>query len=242
MTMAITVLVVVPQEEELQPLVEALSALGHTAHVRRVGRLDVVVFEELRLGVALGGHGKVQFAVQTQHLLDHLQEADTVVCAGAAGSLRDDLRCGDVVVGTCSVEHDYRLRFVPLPAPVHPGDLHAARAIEGMFADAPAGFSVRCGPIASGDEDVVDAARAQELSAQTGAVCVAWEGAGGARATAFSDRAFLELRVITDGADDNAASDYRMTLQTVMPNLAAVLAAWVQRSNNGIQQTAFGRS
>lgn len=163
------------------------------------------------------------------------------MCAGAAGSLSDELRCGDVVVGSCSVEHDYRLRFTPAPAPVHPGDRDAARVIEDIVAAADVDFAVRCGPIASGDEDIVDAARACELFVQTGALCVAWEGAGVARAAAFNDRTFLELRVITDAADDNAASDYRSTLPKVMPNLARVLEAWAQWCNDGIQQTAIGR-
>jgi hypothetical protein len=42
----------------------------------------------------------------------------------------------------------------------------------------PLGFRVTFDIIASGDEDVVTAARAAEIRAQTGAVCVAWEGSG----------------------------------------------------------------
>lgn len=82
------------------------------------------------------------------------------------------------------------------------------------------------GPIASGDEDVTDIARARDLYAQTGALCVAWEGAGAARAAKFSERTFLELRVITDSADESAASDFRSSLEAVVPNLANVICAW----------------
>jgi len=231
-------LVVAPQEEELEPLVEAFAALGHERHPQSVGRIDVVVFDRLRLVVALGGHGKVQFAVQTQHLLDMLPDVATVVRAGAAGSLRDEVVRGDVVVGTCCIEHDYRLRFVAAPAPTHQADQAAVREIQALFSSPDGRFRVLCGPIASGDEDIVDAVRARELHAQTGALCVAWEGAGAARAAKFSARKFLELRVITDGADEAAASDYRVSLRAVMPNLADVIAAWAcqaRRPDNGIQ-------
>lgn len=35
-----------------------------------------------------------------------------VICAGAAGSRREDLELGDVVVGLSAIEHDYKLRFL----------------------------------------------------------------------------------------------------------------------------------
>jgi nucleoside phosphorylase len=55
--------------------------------------------------------------------------------------------------------------------------------------------------IASGDEDIVTIERAAELHTQTGAVAVAWEGAGVARACLFSQIPYLEIRGITDTAD-----------------------------------------
>ena len=48
---------------------------------------------------------------------------------------------------------------------------------------------------------------------RTGALAVAWEGAGGARACHFSGIPFLEIRGITDSADSDAASDFRATLE-----------------------------
>jgi adenosylhomocysteine nucleosidase len=78
----------------------------------------------------------------------------------------------------------------------------------------------------SGDEDVVDPARAAELAKATGASCVAWEGAGAARAAHFSRLPFLELRVITDSANQSAADDFHTNLEHAMPNLAQVLLKW----------------
>lgn len=70
--------------------------------------------------------------------------------------------------------------------------------------------------------------RASQLYAQTRALCVAWEGAGAARAARFGRRAFAELRVITDAADADAPTDFHASLQVVMPHLADVLTAWLE--------------
>jgi adenosylhomocysteine nucleosidase len=56
---------------------------------------------------------------------------------------------------------------------------------------------------------------------------VAWEGAGGARAAAFSGVPFIEVRGITDTADHAASRDFAMNLPLAMANVARLLAAWL---------------
>jgi adenosylhomocysteine nucleosidase len=229
MTTDMTTLAVVPEAQESAPLLAALQAGGYSSSIRRIGLLDVACVDRLGLAVAVAGHGKVQLAVQTQHLLDLLPTVDTLLCLGAAGSLCEAAAWGDVIVGSCSIEHDYKLRFVAEPLPVHPADPGLGQEIVEAFTGPAAAFRVLCGPIASGDEDIVDAARASQLHAETGALCVAWEGAGAARAALFSGRAFAELRVITDVCDADAPVDFHASLETVLPHLAEVLVAWLER-------------
>ncbi len=216
----------VPQAKELEPLLGTLAAAGYRAKGLTLGRLDCHCFDELGLLVAVGGHGKTQLAVQTQHLIEQRPTARSVICAGAAGSLDGQLRLGDVVVGTSTVEHDYKIRFVERPPPRHDADPAlldefrlAARHMSGES-------RVIFGTIASGDEDVIDPIRARELQAETGAACVAWEGAGAARAARFNGLRFLELRAITDAADHAAASDFEANLARSMPNLGHLLLCW----------------
>lgn len=225
----ISFLAVVPQIEEFEPLVRRLEDLGGPRSTATAGRLELAAFPALRLGVAVGGHGKVQMGVQTQHLLDHLPDAATVLCVGAAGGLGAGVGWGDVVVAERTIEHDYTLRFVAEPPPVHaclslsPGVLAGLQPVSGSH-------RVHHGPIASGDEDVVSPERAAELHRRTGALCVAWEGAGAARAARFSGRGFLEIRGITDGADEQAARTFRESLKVVLPRVAETLAAWIGRT------------
>jgi len=159
-------------------------------------------------------------------VIDRCPEAKTLLCVGAAGRLAEAARFGDLVVATATIEHDYRLRFVQRPLPRHspdPGLLHELRAVADRH-EFP--WGIHFGPVASGDEDVVDPVRAEEIHLETEALCVAWEGSGGARAARFNGLRFVEIRCITDGADRDAAAHFRDTLLRVMPNLADLLARW----------------
>lgn len=174
--------------------------------------------------VALGGHGKAQSAVQAQYLIDCFVSAELVVCAGAAGSLQHDLTAGDVVIGTETVEYDYRLHFASRPLPRFPGHAPSLQRLR-MATAGNSGFRVAFGTIASGDEDVVSTERAVAIRAQTGALCAAWEGSGTARAATFSGLGSLEVRAITDSANKEAPNDFATHLPGAMSNLASVLAA-----------------
>lgn len=219
-------LVVVPQHEELAPLLAAFECHGHVPRSLRLGRLECVTLPGLHIVLAVGGHGKAQLAVQTQHLIEQCASLGAVICCGAAGRLVDHVSLGDVVVATRCIEHDYRLRFVRRPAPSHQAHEPSVNRMRDVLGGLQADFMVHFGPIASGDEDIVDLVRARELQEETGALCVAWEGAGAARAAAFSRLPFLEVRAITDAADERASADFRANLRRAMPNLAQVLLRW----------------
>jgi adenosylhomocysteine nucleosidase len=220
------ILVAVPQAKELEPLLGGFVAAGYLPRKLTLGRLECHLFEELRLLFTVGGHGKTQLAVRTQHLIEQCAEFRVVICAGATGSLGGDVALGDVVVGMSTIEHDYKLRFVRRPLPSYQADAKLLAEFRVAASQIGREFRVLFGAIASGDEDIVDPARARELREATGALCVAWEGAGAARAASFSGLQFLEVRAITDGADHTAAGDFDANLERSMPNLAQILLNW----------------
>jgi nucleoside phosphorylase len=100
-----------------------VSTFEPSIHVERVHDLknEAAYIPDWRALMAPGGHGKTQFAVQAQYLIDRFSSVELVICAGAAGSLAPELSVGDVVVGTETVEHDYRLVFATRPLPRFPG-------------------------------------------------------------------------------------------------------------------------
>lgn len=215
-----------PLHAEVDALSSALQGTGLALRAATAGRLPVAIFPGMGLTLAWGGHGKAQFALHTRHLLDHLSDVDLVVCAGAAGALSDEIGVGDIVVATRTVEHDFQVRFSPRPAPLFEGDAASVRRLQALVLDRP-GFTLHFGDVASGDEDIVSVDRARELRAATGALAVAWEGAGGARACAFSQTPYLELRGVTDQATVAAPSDFTRNLTLAMRNLATLIVAWL---------------
>jgi adenosylhomocysteine nucleosidase len=108
------ILVLCPLTREWSFLV---STFEPSIHVERLHHLKVeaAYIPNWRALVAPGGHGKTQFAVQAQYLIGQFPSTKLVICAGAAGSL-SSLSVGDVVVGTETVEHDYRRLFAIPPA------------------------------------------------------------------------------------------------------------------------------
>jgi adenosylhomocysteine nucleosidase len=217
--------ILIPTQKEHNYFLNSCLEQGLAAEDATIGRLPVVRLPELDVTVCRGGLGKVEFAVSTRHLIDAGPAWELVVCAGAAGRLDGSLSVGDIVVATETIEHDIRNKFGKPRLPRYPGDEKALRALRRLDASLD-GFRLHFGAIASGDEDVVEEARQAELKARTGALAVAWEGAGGARACQFSHTPFIELRGISDGANPDAPSDFEKNLPLVMHNLAVLIRAF----------------
>lgn len=224
-------LIVIPIQAEIDYFLADCTAQGFPTEAAQLGRLPVVHLPGQDITVAHGGLGKVQFALQTQHLLDACSDWDVVICAGAAGALVDALLPGDVVVATETVEHDIRNQFGPPRLPrFRSADTVLAALREGLSA-LPA-CTVHFGPMASGDEDVVDRERRRAIHQLTGALAVAWEGAGGARACHFSGVPFIEVRGITDHANSQAAADFKLHLPRAMRHVARLITAWTSREHS----------
>src|ERR1700722_15359061 len=180
----------VPLEIEKAALADVFRLSSDCLAIRK-GKIEVLDFPALGLRLATAGHGKSQFALQTQFLLHHLPETMAVVCGGCAGALSEKVRALDLVIGEKSVEHDFKLGFVKKPLPEFKADTALLTAFRNLDFDS---CQVHFGPIASGDEDVMDRVRAREISLATNALAVAWEGAGGARACRFNAIPFIEIR------------------------------------------------
>jgi adenosylhomocysteine nucleosidase len=221
------ILILCPLAREWSFLVTTFEASLHVERPHDL-KVEAAYISHWRALVAPGGHGKTQFAVQAQYLIGRFPSTELVICAGAAGSLSSNLSVGDVVVGTATVEHDYRLLFASRPLPRFPGHGPSIDALRGLTHGI-SGFQVAFDVIASGDEDVVTSDRAQAIRDQTGAACVAWEGSGAARAALFNDIGSLEIRAVTDAADKEAPQRFDANLPIAMMNLASVLRLWLER-------------
>lgn len=218
-------LLLTPLIDEFNPLLKAFNAMGYHPASKDMGNLSIHEIKELNLLLAQGGHGKTQFGIQTQHLLDLIPNLSLVICAGAAGGIAHFINIGDLVVATSTIEHDYNLKFAKRPLPDFVGSPAHVKSIQSLSDAHSADFKIHFGKVASGDEDVIERLRAEELHHLTGALAVAWEGAGGARAARFMGIPYLEIRGLTDVADNEAPIIFDENLKVIMPRIAALVVS-----------------
>ena len=222
-------LVVAPFAEELAGIAAVLSRVHQRESVPGL-RLDAEYLPALGTLLATGGHGKSQFAVQTQYLLSCFPSVELVICAGAAGRLDPTLRVGDVVVATETVEHDFSVLMVSRPLPRFPTDPKILEEMRTVAGARERRFRVVLDAIASGDIDCVDAEQGRAIRAKTAAACVAWEGAGARRAARFNRVGSVEIRAISDGADDTAGRDFNENLECAMGCLGELLLDYLEHT------------
>jgi adenosylhomocysteine nucleosidase len=155
------ILILCPLAREWLFLVSTFETLLHVERLHDL-KIDAAYIPDWRVLVAPGGHGKTQFAVQAQYLIDRFRSVKLVICAGAAGSLAPKLCVGDVVVGTETIEHDYRLLFATRPRPRFPGHGPSIDALR-RLAHGVSVFHVAFDVIASGDEELLARSNRQDL-------------------------------------------------------------------------------
>ncbi len=214
-------LIVFPIKKERDYFQGFLADEGIASRIMPCRRTGHILFlPDLDAFLALGGHGKTQFSLQTQYFVNTLNDISEIFCIGSAGALHPSLKIRDVVIGTKTVEHDYIEGFSKNASlPSFERSIVPRRKINNKTG---LSFCIHEGIIASGDEDIVSIERAEQLLEKTGAVAVAWEGAGGARAALFSRLGFAEIRGITDNARHDVPDSFSKNLQGAMQNTAQV--------------------
>ena len=214
------ILAMVPTQRELDSLTTSMK--GYTGYVQ-LGRVPVQEYFDGKLLVSLGGVGKAQMAAQSQYLIDRIPGLRLLICAGTAGALISKLSPGDVIVATSTIEHDFISGLVPAPQPEFFGDANTIEFLQSLEENALVSFRVTFGSVASGDESVISSHRKESIYLSTRSYAVAFEGAGAARACEFSMIPFLELRAISDSADENAKIDFFSNIPLAMGNIGTIL-------------------
>lgn len=209
-------LLICPLKSELKILLEQFKSKEYKFEIKRIGDLSYWNFPQLKLICAVGGRGKAQFAIQTQYLISNITNITQVITFGAGGSLTSTCKTFDLVVGNKCIEHDFKQHFKSEETlPTFQADNKLIAKVNKFKAQ---NFNVHIGTIASGDEDIIDTKRAQELAIKTGAIAVGWEGAGSARACLFNHIAHIEIRAITDNCQNNVPVDFCKNLPQAIKN------------------------
>jgi len=176
-------------------------------HQGKLKGKDVVV---VRCGI-----GKVNAAVCTQILADDFQ-IGMVVNTGIAGSLKNEINIGDMVISTDALQHDVDAREFGYPLGQIPRmetlSFDADKTLIELGVEAcrrvNPDISVFTGRVVSGDQFIADSSRKKYISEYFQGYCTEMEGASIAQTAYLNQVPFVIFRAISDKADQSASADY----------------------------------
>lgn len=165
--------------------------------------------------VVQAGVGKVNAACCTQALIDHFP-VTCVINTGIAGSLKNQIDIGDVVLATDAVEHDmdasifgYDAGQVPgIPVRFFEADAKLRQIAKESCLTVNPDIHVYEGRVVTGDQFISDKEKKKWLTDTFDGWCTEMEGAAIAHAAYLNKVPFLIVRAISDKADDSAEMDY----------------------------------
>lgn len=165
--------------------------------------------------VVRSGIGKVNAAMCTQILVDYYH-VDAVINTGIAGSLKNEIEIGDVVLSTDTVQHDmdatgfgYPVGQIPqMEEFSFPADEALIKLAEKCCKEVNPEIGVFTGRVVSGDQFVSDQVKKDWIAETFGGFCTEMEGAAIAQAAYLNKVPFLIIRAISDKADNSATMDY----------------------------------
>lgn len=165
--------------------------------------------------VVRSGIGKVNAGICTQILVDDFQ-VEGVINTGIAGSLRNEINIGDIVLSSDALQHDvdatgfgYELGVIPrMEQSVFLGDQTLLSLAKEVNEKVNPEISTFVGRVVSGDQFISDKEKKQFLIKQFDGYCTEMEGGAIAQTAYLNHIPFLIIRAISDKADDSAHMDY----------------------------------
>lgn len=197
--------------------VAEVKAVMQDVEVKTMAGMDFYkgILKGKEVVVVRSGIGKVNAAVCTQILVDHY-DVEAVINTGIAGSLKNEIEIGDVVLSTDTVQHDmdatgfgYPVGQIPqMEEFSFPADEALIKLAEKCCKEVNPEIGVFTGRVVSGDQFVSDQVKKDWIAETFGGFCTEMEGAAIAQAAYLNKVPFLIIRAISDKADNSATMDY----------------------------------
>ena len=221
-------------EEEVAKIKEAMeqvtieTAAGMEFNCGKLKGMDVVV---VRSGI-----GKVNAALCSQILADRYH-VDAIINTGIAGSLKNEINIGDIVLSTDALQHDmdatgfgYAPGQVPrLDVLSFPADETLIQMAKECCEEVNPDINVFTGRVVSGDQFISDRDKKNWLARTFEGFCTEMEGAAIAQAAYLNHIPYLVIRAISDKADDSASVDYPVFEAAAIEHSVRLLLAMAER-------------
>lgn len=165
--------------------------------------------------IVRSGIGKVNAAVCTQILVDEF-DVKAVINTGVAGSLRNEINIGDIVLSSDTLQHDmdatgfgYALGVIPrMEESIFRSEEELITIAKSVCEEVNPDINVFVGRVVSGDQFISDQDKKIELVKNFDGFCTEMEGAAIAQTAYLNHIPFLIIRAISDKADHSAEMDY----------------------------------
>lgn len=197
--------------------VAALKDLMEIQEIRTIAGMEFCqgVCEKQPVVVVRSGIGKVNAAVCTQILCDIFQ-VEAIVNTGVAGSLRNAINIGDIVLSVDALQHDmdasgfgYKPGEIPrMETSIFKADETLIELAEKVCREVNPDIQVFRGRVVSGDQFISDYDVKERLIRMFDGCCTEMEGAAIAQAAWLNGVPYLVIRAISDKADGSAHMDY----------------------------------
>lgn len=199
---------------------EEVSRLKEKMQVKRIENKAGMEFFEGDLSgkdvvIVRSGIGKVNAGICTQILVDDFH-VEAVINTGVAGSLRNEINIGDIVLSSDALQHDmdatgfgYEPGVIPrMDNSVFVADKELLSVAENVNRKVNPEIETFVGRVVSGDQFISDKEKKDYLIKQFSGYCTEMEGAAIAQACYVNKIPFLVIRAISDKADNSATMDY----------------------------------
>lgn len=200
-------------EEEINQIRDLMEQV----EVKTIASMDFYngIIGNKNIIVVRSGIGKVNAAICTQILINQYQ-VEGIINTGIAGSLKNEINIGDMVLSTDSIQHDVDVRafghdygVIPrMESSIFIADKNMLQTAKDACKRVNPDINVYSGRILSGDQFVQNKEKKIWLTSYFQGLCVEMEGAAIAQAASLNHVPFLIVRAISDKADDSANMDY----------------------------------
>lgn len=165
--------------------------------------------------IVRSGIGKVNAAICTQILVD-LFQVELVINTGVAGSLKNEINIGDIVLSSDALQHDmdatgfgYEPGIIPrMEESVFKADEKLVQLAKDVCTEVNPDIQAFIGRVVSGDQFISDSSKKEQLIRDFHGYCTEMEGAAIAQTAYLNGIPFLVIRAISDKADHSAEMDY----------------------------------
>lgn len=199
---------------------EEVSRLKEKMDVKKVEKKAGMEFFDGELAgkevvIVRSGIGKVNAGICTQILVDDFQ-VEAVINTGVAGSLKNEINIGDIVLSKDSLQHDmdatgfgYEPGIIPrMEQSVFVADNGLVELAKKVNEQVNPEIQTFVGRVVSGDQFISDKEKKDYLVEQFQGYCTEMEGAAIAQTCYVNEIPYLVIRAISDKADNSATMDY----------------------------------